>query len=120
MSIATISPSRVTSKPHSHGEWCRRESFRQALRDVRATATKAAERLYDCQFRVAVQELAEGPQIIVYVQDRTTAKNYRIPIPEGLVRFDVARLLIAEIRDHRQRAGAESWKLCLPGPWLLV
>jgi hypothetical protein len=105
--------------PSAHAVWCRRESFRQALRDVRSVASKASSWLHYVQLFVLTQEAHERTLIVVHVHDDATQQSYCIPIPEGLVRYDIARFLISEIRNRREEAGAASWQLALPGPWLI-
>jgi hypothetical protein len=61
-----------------------------------------------------VKELPDGPEIAVYVQDHAIGQSYHIPVQPGLVRHDVAELLVDEIRSRRAQAGVESWQLCLP------
>jgi hypothetical protein len=68
---------------------------------------------------VIVQDLAGGPEIALCVQDGAIGGTYHVPIPTGLVRYDVAELLVHELRSHREQAGVERWRLCLSGPWLL-
>jgi hypothetical protein len=69
---------------------------------------------------VIVQEAHDRTLIAVHVQDHATHQSYRVLVPEGLVPYDVAELLISEIRHHRSQAGVEAWRRSLPGPWLLV
>jgi hypothetical protein len=57
--------------------------------------------------------------IVVHVRDDAIGQSYHVPIPTGLVRYDVAELLTGEVRSHRAQAGDESWRLYMPGPWLI-
>jgi hypothetical protein len=119
--MPTLTPSRLTGKDRpSDAVWCERQVFLATLRDARRVATKAAERLYNVQFAVVLHETPDKVEIAVHVADRAIGQSYRIPIPEGLVRFDTARLIINEIRDRRQEAAAEPWHLCMPSAWQLV
>jgi hypothetical protein len=96
-----------------------RESFGQTFRDVQRVANKAATWIHDARFSVVIQEAHDRIQIMVHVQDDATPESYHALNPEGAVRHDIAESLIHESRSHREQAGAESWRLCMPGPWLI-
>jgi hypothetical protein len=118
MSIATISPARAASKAQSHGEWCRRQIFLRTLGDARRVASRAAEKICGVQIQVVFQESSDSLSLIV--ADRVIGWPYEVPIKERLSRFDIARLVVNEIRSQRDLAGAPKWELSLPSAWLVA
>jgi hypothetical protein len=56
---------------------------------------------------VVLQEAYDRTLIAVHLQDHATEQSYRVPVPEGLVPYDIAVLLTGEIRTRREQAGIE-------------